>query len=222
MRMRPECFAIVCLLALAACSGTAFAERVTNGGFETGDFSRWRAIGSTGHGSVTVTSAPAEVYQGAYAAKLERTNFGGGHALIDNDDRWPGIANGETLTLSFAAKKLSGGSGAYLNLAFVAYNADNSVSYGLIDPGSNWTPITPGAAYTEYTYTGAVPCDASYTRLYLAWQVEDSNGVGSPTAGYALDAISVTVAPEPATTVLLEIGDEGPAALGINGGGGGQ
>lgn len=83
------------MLSFAAPAGAA--ELVTNGGFESGDFSGW-----TQNGNTTFTSVISGlIHSGSYAARLGPTSAGTLTQSLDT-------IMGETYTLSFWLRKVAG------------------------------------------------------------------------------------------------------------------
>lgn len=206
--------AIVCLLALTEWSGTAFADLIANGGFETGDWTGWTAVGGVfpyGAGnSVAVVSTDA--YEGTYSADLTKQTYGRvsnppamwGYAFAVQDGT-PTII-GQTYTFSFAAKKLQGDANSRLEV-------DWNVAGLAWGPPSTTGMLTVGTDWTVFTYTGVAASTGAYSN-YVAFRPANTayNPMSVPAQfnpipdEYLVDAISVTLAPEPSALALLSIG----------------
>jgi hypothetical protein len=208
---------IVCVLALTAWAETASAlELITNGGFETGDFTNWRALGISG-AAPTITSTPADVHEGSFAAVLTKT-AASDYILLDNFSTEGVVIPGQILHLSYAAKQLAGDSNSLLEVAIKTYTDTYGEPTAPFNIVPAWTATTPDSSgYTTYSYDYTVTGGAK--RLYFAWRMPDT----SPVVGtYAIDAVSANVVgtvPEKITNGGFETGDfTNWRALGLNGG----
>jgi len=196
-------------LALIAAETASAQEVLINGGFETGNFTNWRSVAVSG-AAPTITSNPAEVYAGTYAAVLTKTNPTD-YMVLDNFTTEPAISPGDRLRVSYAVKRLSGDDNSELRVAInvngtgsswnVQQDAVNVNSWNVTKPGTNWSVVS---------YVTSVPNDVfEYDSLYIAWvqSAEDSGPGGSIYSGtYAIDSVSAMVVPEPATLALLATG----------------
>lgn len=213
--------AIVCVLGLTAWSGTALAELVGNGGFETGDWTSWTAVEPTtpfpyGAGNaVSVDNLGAGAYQGLYAAHLTKATYGetnptapGQYAYAFTVQSAGATTVGLTYTFSFAAKKLSGDANSRLE---VAGPLGISCPWQWGDGGPGQLTVPGDGAWHTFSYTGV----ATGTGDYLAFKPANTAYTQgqSPAAlnpipdEYLLDAVSVTIAtPEPSTLVLVATG----------------
>lgn len=180
--------AIACVLALAVRPEVAAAALIPNGGFETGDFQVWRAY--TPGGSAAITTTGADVYAGTYAAVLTRSDFSQ-IAILDKFNYGYALDSGKSYELSFAVKKLSGDSDAYLRTTFALWSGPTS---GGIDVFAN-APLTPGSQYGVVTYPFSIPAGSANVSVYMLFAVEDTSGAGSAAASYAIDHVDVTEVP---------------------------
>lgn len=176
--MRKFCVLAAAAAAIVAASPAA-AQQVTNGSFETGDFSGW----SVANGNATYVepagfdSYPAQ--QGAYFAALGNVN------AVATISQTLATAAGQAYTLSYYLA--SNGSSSYFNASW----------NGHIITGSELN--TPAAQpYTLYQFT--VTGTGSDT---LAFNEQDNPSY------LALDNVSLAVAgavPEPATWAMMLLG----------------
>lgn len=167
--------------------GTAHANLVTNGGFETGDTTGWLVMAPPGGWFVGATGP----YNGAYYASTGCVNE------YCNMSQMLNTVAGQTYDLSFA---FNPGAGVTISGADTKVYWNNLVvaDVGLGSPG-----------WTVYTVRGLL-ASSSWTRLlFSGYQNPAWNGVDDISVNVAAVAPPVTV-PEPDTLALL-----GLAGLGL-------
>jgi hypothetical protein len=182
-------------LALAAFLGPqgAFAANlVTNGGFETGDFTGW-----TLSGPVTTSNNPADfygvdgldAYSGSYGAYLS-TEPGQSPLVLSQTVT---VAPGSSYVLGFDLQNDGGALPGFGNSFSVTLNGATVYSI------SNSAAFTYGPFNTPYFVSAHAPVSEVLAIL------------STNTAAYwSLDNVSLVAAPEPATWLLVV-----PAALGM-------
>ena len=190
------------VLALALAAGPARANLVTNGGFETGDFTGWTLTGSGGGVAIDNTAA----HSGSYDAAFSLTSGGTTASLTQS------IATtaGQSYSLSFWL----------FDQAAVPGNDTMTVTFGGFTDALLWSGLNATSyANVQLTVPGS---DITGTSTNLAFAATiDPNPSGVPGVGGAggpfnLDDIVLTAnsaaAPEPPAAWLLAVG---VAALGL-------
>ncbi|WP_332292215.1 PEP-CTERM sorting domain-containing protein [Aquincola agrisoli] len=164
------------LAATAAFAAPAQANLVTNGSFETADFSGWITTGDSLFNGVQCPGADDSVFAGACSAY-----FGSG------------TDSGITQTINV------GGAGKTWNLSF-AFQPDGAIpsSFSVMFGGQTLLSLTTPAAggYMLYEFSGLTTGET----MTLAFNFVD------PVGFLFLDAVSVTAVPEPATMAMMGMG----------------
>ncbi len=165
---------LAAVAALTAAPAFAATNLVTNGSFETGNFSGFSQFGNTGFTGVAGNFFGVNPTDGSFQAYFGPIGSEGG---ISQD-----IATmaGKSYTVSFDVANFGGG-GTAIDVAFAGTSLISAVDQ-------------PGYGYTHETFT--VAATGSTSALSFAFQQNPSY--------YLLDNISVTSnAPEPATWALM-------------------
>lgn len=168
--------AAIVMAAMTAFASPAQANLVTNGGFETGDFSSWTQTGDSIFDGVVCPGPDASVHAGNCSAFF-----------------------GSPLGSSGIEQTLNVGSGMVWNLSF-ALRADGAVpsSFSVLFGGQTLLSLIDPAAgdYMRYEFSGVTTAED------MTLSFDFSNAAGY----LFLDDVAVTAVPEPATTALIGAG----------------
>ena len=149
---------------------------VTNGGFETRDFTGWTGTGDTTFNGVQCPGSDPSVYEGNCSAFFGSFQSAGIEQVIN-----------------------VGSAGLLWDLSF-AFQPDggNPSSFAVLFGGQTLLSLTnpPADGYTLYHFSGVTTA----ANMTLAFNFLDQAGF------LFLDAVSVSAIPEPATTSLLGAG----------------
>ena len=172
--------ALLGAVVFSLCAVASAADLVTNGGFETGNFSGWTNGGNTGFTGVESQGFSAGAASGTYFA------FFGPVGSQGTLSQSLATVAGQTYTLSFD-----------LADSRVAANETFAVSYNgvTLDSFAGGNPSAPGYDHYQFTFTGV---DAG------TLQFDFRNDPDY----YLLDNVSVTTSavPEPASNLLMLAG----------------
>lgn len=171
-------------------AGSANAELITNGGFETGDLTGWTA--SAVAGSFSTPTTPGTGIEGTYFVRFPGTNDAGSTL-----SQTVTTEIGTTYDLSFLF--------ARANFSASALDMDVDVYSGAVSGSGDLVDVTLDGAFAtiggqtfnsyEYTFTAT---SASTT---LVFEEASTSGVDS-----FIDDVSITVVPEPGSLALLGLG----------------
>jgi len=189
-----------CVAALATFAVTPVSaqELVTNGGFESGDFTGWLEFGEGGSASIDITNDAAS---GQFAAAIINNQPALG--LVLKQERFAAgvVALGDEVTVSFDAKGTAAEGGVFFAQFFYeTANGGASNGAGFLSGG----PLTLSNAYQSFSFTQIINSDVD-GGLSLQFNAA-TGGAGSSSAELFVDNVSVQIVPEPASLALLGLG----------------
>jgi hypothetical protein len=179
------------VLATVAVSG-ASAQIVTNGGFETGDFTGWTQFGNTGFSGVE----PVGVHSGSFGAFFGPVGSTGGitQALA--------TTSGDSYTFSFWLSNDGVGQGT------TSFEADwNGASVFTLSNPSTFDYTLE--SFTETAGSNSTPITFSFQNDPSFWLFDDVSVVDNGPAGS-----TSSVTPEPTTMTLMATGLVAMAGIG--------
>ncbi len=173
-------------------------DRMLNGGFENSSTSllNWR------HFSVNAGEFTAEIStdknSGKYAARLERLVEGEGcsDGGIDINDEKIIVKGGETLTVRYSAKKISGAEDVRPKLSIAQFDSNQAYLGGEFE--HTLLAFNPGtSAYESFTYVFTAEANARY--INLGFRISDGSNA-QRIGAYLIDDVQIIRNQAPAFT----------------------
>jgi len=199
------------LFALAAISGTAHANLVNNGSFETGDLTGWtynNFTGTTPGIGITVLTTGG-INTTGYGDNVP--NNDGTHAAFFVDDMAEQTLS-QSLNLDAGQYSLSfalyaTASGAKNAFSFYFYSSLGAISVALLNNSSSTTDV-PVGTWTVYSYLIDISSQGSYDLFF-----EFTSGP-TPSKDVLLDNVDLSAVPLPPGLLLLGTGVAGIGYMG--------
>ncbi|MFI4912143.1 MAG: hypothetical protein ACIAQZ_10805 [Sedimentisphaeraceae bacterium JB056] len=158
---------------------------VSNNGFES-DFTDWRYFAVSGAAANFTISTDS--YSGSKAASIEVTTGGGDHGL-DRDSSRLSVSAEDTLTISFASKKISGAN------SYVMLNVSEFDSSGTYLGNYTQELFAPSSSYDVYTHQHHIAnSDTAYVNI--AFRITDAS-LARIQGEYLIDDVQVNVESHP-------------------------
>ena len=162
---------------------SAEGELVTNGGFESGDFSGWEVYDG---GTKAVVNTDQN--GGTYSASLSSTN-GGGDAVIKAANLASGsLTTGQTATISFDLKGSMTGAGGVVFAQFFHEKAEGGTSNG--EGILSGAPLALSSSWQSHSYTSVISGEVAGG---VSLQLKAGCGGDACTVDAYFDNVSVTV-----------------------------
>ncbi|MEM6330107.1 MAG: PEP-CTERM sorting domain-containing protein [Planctomycetota bacterium] len=212
---RTPLLASLCVAALACGTPNAHAqiELITNGGFETGDFTGFQQFGSSGMPTMTGVPGPSDQQavvntnpsSGMFAAEIVN-DVAFSNSLIKANNLAEGqLTVGQTVEISFDARGQYAVPGGVAFAEVITEIAGGGGSSGTILGGAPLAISSDPAEWTTFNFTYVIPnVDISGG---LSLQLGATTGPGVSTIMY-YDNVSVMVSslvPEPTSAALLSL-----------------
>ncbi|MEM6550671.1 MAG: PEP-CTERM sorting domain-containing protein [Planctomycetota bacterium] len=201
-RLKTLLGAAAALSLMAIGPATAQIELVTNGGFETGDFTGYVGF-PTGPGQQNVVSTNPS--SGNFAAEIVN-DVAFSNSLFKAANLAPGLLTaGQTVNISFDARGSYAAPGGVAFAEFFTELSGGGTSSAEILGGAPLAINSDPDVWTTFNFSTVVGPDSSGG---ITLQLGATNGPGTPTTMY-YDNVSVTVdslIPEPTSMILMGLG----------------
>jgi hypothetical protein len=194
-------------LAIALSSPAISADLITNGSFETGNFSGW-TLSNVGGGTAPVVIAYNQAGNypvGAFGEAIPATVAGGSYAAYFSSD----TANPDTLSQSVDV--VAGQTYALSFDYYVPQNGYNNPNDATLSFAVNGSQV--GSALQAGSPSGTTPQTwKNFSTLYTANSTGPVTlafnfaGLGNTAADFAVDKVSMAAVPEPATWAMMLLG----------------
>jgi hypothetical protein len=142
---------ILCAAALAAFAGAANADLITNGGFETGDFSGWSQFGDTGFTGVDGSSAHSGSF-GSYYGPTDPAGGGIQQTLAANAGDQLQIDFWYRVEGAFTPNFMSASVGSTTLLSLTDYTNDQFVHFSTVVTADSNNPMLSFTFFNSPSY----------------------------------------------------------------------